>query len=313
MHTPPLLRFILLIVLSSISGGTGRARAAEHRDSTPVIWTMVDVTHDGLQGDAHLLEFPNGQKVLIDLGDSAGRLLTYLRARKLSKIDDVFITHAHRDHYGGLRGLIEGGIRIGTLHFSQPDRAVCEREKPWGCDYNEVVSTLQFARSSGITVKPVHAGEALSFGPEARLEVLYAFDGPVIPLPSIDINDMSLIMKLTFGRARVLFTGDLNDPHGRYLALNGRNLEADILKVPHHGAEKVAPNQFLDRVGAKQALVPAPASLWLSDRSSRIRNYFANAKVPVWISGIHGDVKVTLSRSGRTAIKPMVELAAPVR
>jgi competence protein ComEC len=97
---------------------------------------------------------------------------------------------------------------------------------------------------------------------------------------------------------RVLFTGDLNLSLGAYLATSDFDLRADILKVPHHGTEGVAPNEFFSRVGAKVALVPSPHALWLSLRSKRVRDFFETAKVPVYVSGIHGNVTVRFHADG---------------
>ena len=93
---------------------------------------------------------------------------------------------------------------------------------------------------------------------------LYAFDGVNTPVGKTDINGMSLILLLTHSGVRALFTGDLNDPIGAYLAKSGHNgvnnLKADILKVPHPGADPLASNDFFDSVGARVALVPAPGN-----------------------------------------------------
>ena len=113
-----------------------------------------------------------------------------------------------------------------------------------------------------------------------------------------DINGMSLILLLTHSGVRALFTGDLNDPIGAYLAKLGHNgvnsLKADILKVPHHGADPLASNDFFDSVGPRVALVPAPSGLWLSDRCKRAREYFESKKIRTYVNGIHGHVTVMI-------------------
>jgi competence protein ComEC len=107
---------------------------------------------------------------------------------------------------------------------------------------------------------------------------------------------------------RALFTGDLNHALGAWLAHSDFDLAADVLKVPHHGAEGCAPNEFFARVHPKAALVPAPKSLWLSDRSKQIRDYFAEQKIPTYVSGIDGNVTVVMTTQGFTI---RTEHAAP--
>jgi beta-lactamase superfamily II metal-dependent hydrolase len=138
----------------------------------------------------------------------------------------------------------------------------------------------------------VTAGDSLFEEGPVHLKALYAFDGVNTPVGPTDINDTSVIARLEAGSTRVLFTGDLNDRIGRYLAGNSGELRADILKVPHHGTEGVAPNVFFDRVSPLLAVVPSPLALWRSERSSRIREYFKKLKIPTLISGREGAVTV---------------------
>ena len=67
-------------------------------------------------------------------------------------------------------------------------------------------------------------------------------------------------------------------------------------------------NEFFARVHPKAALVPAPKSLWLSDRSKQIRDYFAEQKIPTYVSGIDGNVTVVMTTQGFTI---RTEHAAP--
>jgi len=126
----------------------------------------------------------------------------------------------------------------------------------------------------------------------SKLKIVYAFDGINTPVGTTDINDMSLIIKVEHAQHKYLFTGDLNRAIGGYLADNSQEIAADVLDVPHHGTEGVAPNEFFARVGAKYALVPSPQALWCGDRSSRIRNWFQDHDIPVFVNGFSGHIRV---------------------
>jgi beta-lactamase superfamily II metal-dependent hydrolase len=95
---------------------------------------------------------------------------------------------------------------------------------------------------------------------------------------------------------------------GSFLARSDFDLRADLLKVPHHGTEGCAPNEFFARVNPKAALVPSPKALWLSLRSKRIRDYFSAHSIPTYVSGIDGDVTVTMTAQGYS-----IETEHPVR
>jgi beta-lactamase superfamily II metal-dependent hydrolase len=257
-------------------------------------WIMLDVTPGELQADAHLLGAPDGRQWLLDAGEGTeGALLDELRSLGVRRLESVIISHAHKDHYGALPSILAAGITIGSVVFAEPIREVCDKERPWGCDWGHVRDVRALVENKGVALRAAGPGEVLAEGPDFRLEVLWAYDGLHTPVGKTDINDTSLMLRLTASRKRALFTGDLNAQIGNHLAVTGADLRADVLKVPHHGAESTAGNAFFEAVGAAAALVPAPAALWASERCSRLRDFFGQRRTPVWVSGVAGRVTVT--------------------
>jgi competence protein ComEC len=274
----------------AVSWATGYAGSPRE-----TVWTMLNVNSGLGQADAHLLEMPDGQVFLVDVADASSGLPGLLRQRGIRHVDKIFISHPHKDHYGGLGPLLDEGISVGELYMNEPMREVCDLERPWGCDFAHVQAMLARCRARGIPVKAMHANDVLYEHAPARLEVLYAYDGIDTPIGRTDVNDTSVILLLTHGQTKALFTGDLNQAMGAYLARNGKRIEATILKVPHHGAEGVAPNEFFDRVAPRLALVPSPPALWQSDRDRRVRDHLEAMGVETLVSGLHGEVTVRLS------------------
>jgi competence protein ComEC len=282
------------------------------RQSGETVWTMLNVNSGLTQADAHVLRMPDGQVFLVDAGNVSSDLPGLLRRHGIEYIDKIVISHPHKDHYAGLGPLLDGGIGLGGLYMNEPVREICDQERPWGCDFAHVQATLERCRSRGIPVKAMHAGDVLYDRAETRLEVLYAYDGLDTPIGRTDINDTSVILRLTHGRIKALFTGDLNQAMGAYLARNGVGLEANILKVPHHGAESVAPNEFFDRVAPTLALAPAPAGLWQSERNRRVREHLRSMGVATLVNGLDGDVTVRLGLDAYTTVRggPGVDIAS---
>lgn len=264
---------------------------------------MVNVNAGFLQGDAHLLEMPDGKKILIDACGNNDALLLYLKKRKITHLDQVLISHMHKDHYGGLLRLIESGVKVGEIRMTIPSRKICDEEIPWGCDWKDITAFESRIQALGVPQKVYNNGETLYHFGETRLEVIAAYQSHTSPVGAIDVNDTSAVLKLTHGRVRALFTGDLNNNIGMWLANNSPLLRAEILKVPHHGTESVVPNIFFDVVRPRFALVPSPTQLWLSKRSERIRSYFSDPKILTYVNGMSGDIKVTLN-TGSLTIDP---------
>ncbi len=271
-----------------------------HESSPDLVWTVVNVNHTNLQGDAHLIEVKNGKTVLIDagyLGPAKEKLIPYLKKREINRIDIAFISHPHRDHYEGLLPILEAGIEIETVYFNIPDKQICDREIPWGCNYKQILKFHRQLSQHKTTIKSADSGMKFDLGNNATINILHAFDGIHTPVGRTDINDLSFIMMLAQDSRKILFTGDLNQKLGGWLAKSDE-MQADILKVPHHGTEGVAPNSFFEAVAPKYALVPSPKRLWCSKQSSRVRKWFKDRKIPVYVNGFNGHVSVQLSNAG---------------
>lgn len=259
---------------------------------------MIDVTEGHKQADAHLLVLGKNHFDLIDTGFSGLRIVPFLKRSQINHLKNIFISHPHKDHYGGTQALVESGITVENFWINIPSKDFCDTEKPLGCDYAHILSTIEFMKSKGVKILSMKPNVVLDQSPIMSLKSLIAYQDTNSPTGRQGgINDTSVLMKLTTLHASVLFTGDLNLPLGTYLAehMDAALLQADFLKVPHHGTEGCAPNSFFDKVSPKFALVPSPAPLWVSERSKRIHDYWLNKKeVQTFVSGIHGNVYAAL-------------------
>ena len=269
-------------------------------------WHLVNVNATELQGDANLVQTPDSV-IMIDggyYGEAEKHVIPYVTALGIKAIDHFFVSHPHRDHYEGLIALLDAGITVSNLHIRIPPKHICDREIPWGCNMKDIRSFLQKAIDHGISIHHPEAGFLYQVTPNSTLEILHAQDDD-LPTGTIDVNDLSLIMKWSINDTTVLFTGDLNDKVGTVLSSDPR-MRSDFLKMPHHGATGIAPNEFFDQVDPDYVVVPGPKWIWCGERGAQARDWVERKKLPVWINGIDGNIKVDFF-DDRIVITPEID------
>ncbi|MEU7632353.1 ComEC/Rec2 family competence protein [Nocardia sp. NPDC049220] len=116
------------------------------------------------------------------------------------------------------------------------------------------------ARNAGIPLLELSAGHVLSFG-AVELEVLAPTRNtprPTRGAEADDANDRSVVVTARTPVGRVLLTGDIEAPAQRALMHAGIPIQADILKLPHHGS-RTTTKEFLTAVGPRLVLVSVGA------------------------------------------------------
>ncbi len=244
--------------------------------------TVLDVG----QGDAVLVDLPDGRAMLVDTGNvapdaGATVIAPLLAARRRDRLDVVVLTHPHPDHYGGLGHLLDA-IAIGELW----DSGQAEDEDPDGA----ASALLARARARGVRVRaPTElCDQPRRFG-RARVDVLW-------PCPRYDIglgpNDNSLVLRVALGRRALLLTGDL-EAHGEdALVARGAALRADFLKVGHHGSRTSTTPAFVRAVAPRFAAISAGAHNRYGHPHAEPLAALRAAGAEVLRTGLHGGITV---------------------
>lgn len=190
------------------------------------------------QGDGAIVVC-DGKTLVIDGGtaENGAKMVEYLRnTLHVSKVDFVIGTHPHADHIGGLPDVIRA-CKVKKL-YSPVDEF---EAKPF-----ETMKRAADDKKLKITVP--QAGQSFSLG-RAKVEFL-------APLGIYDnVNDLSLVVRITYGQTAFLLTGDAERPSEYDMTDSGEDLSATVLKVGHHGSNTSTSYVFLRQVMPAYAII----------------------------------------------------------
>jgi competence protein ComEC len=184
------------------------------------------------QGDAQLIQLPGGQTILIDSGDRGAPTVDLLKKYGVSEIELAIATHPHADHIGEMRDVMRA-FKVKELW----DSGLINPTKTYA-------DMLEERKARGIQFLLPRRGQSRKIG-ETLIEVLNPSDN----LPDKNANNASIVVRLTYGNTRFLFTGDAEVESWEQMIESGKDgLKSDLLKAAHHGSSNGMTKEILDAV-----------------------------------------------------------------
>lgn len=242
--------FALLLALLVLTGcavkppvatePTVNSTEAPTEPAEPGLWVhFLDVNH----ADCILLEC-GGEFALVDGGypESGDKIVQYLTDQGVDELDLMVGTHPHGDHIGGLPQVLD----------TFPTERVWTSQLPYKNDY--VNSFTNAVTRRGVELEQPRPGETFQLG-DATIDVI----GPLNLLYE-DANDLSLVLRVTYGDTRFLLTGDMEEVAERELVEAEVDLKADVLKVGHHGSSSSTSYRFLRAVAPTYGVISLAAA-----------------------------------------------------
>lgn len=205
------------------------------------------------QADAILLQ-DGKRNIMVDVGndvkdkvgDSGGRqaLIKALDKAGINRIKTVFVTHHHRDHMGNIM-YVRGKYGVSNIY----DSGYVNNGYKASVALN---SDLRAGRYNGQALK---AGDKITIDKNYYIEVLAP--GDFLSKKDLkNMNNTSLVLMLHYGSFKMLLTGDAEAPVEDALQQKyGTALQADVLKVGHHGSKTSSYWPFISKVKPKYALI----------------------------------------------------------
>ena len=201
--------------------------------------------------EVHILDVGNADCILVRQGEAtllidAGergdgdRILQYLNQHGVKKLDLVIATHPHADHIGGMAKILEN-LPVGRMLMSFPP----ESATPTSATYLAMLEKLE---GKAVPVTEAEPGMTVQLG-TAQLEILAPLE------ETEEYNNLSVVTYLTFGRNHFLFMGDAEASVEKAILAAGYPVQADVLKLGHHGSKTASCEAFLQQVAPTYAVI----------------------------------------------------------
>lgn len=250
--------------------------------------TVIDVG----QGNSTLVQFPGGKRMIIDGGGFSNSsfdigkavIAPFLYHQRISHIDTAVLSHPHPDH---LLGLIYILNNFGTGQVWKSNLPVDSEIFP---EWEKAI------RHNNINVSLVSNKYPESLFKGVKVNVLWSPDYSIEVLNNLsyeEVNDSSLVLKITYGKISFLIPGDISSDIEKQLIKSGADLKSDVLLVPHHGSNYSSSAEFIKAVACRYAIVSAGKSNIFKHPHPSVLERYKEAGVSVFRTDRDGAISLT--------------------
>ncbi len=228
------------------------------------------------QGDCIVTILPDNKILMIDSGDNGheNEVFEFLDSKNITTIDYLVATHPHSDHIGSMPEVIEKYEIVNfympkAIHTSSTYKKMIENLQKKSLKINTARAGKTFIDESGVTARFI-----------APVEESYE-----------DLNYYSAVIRLDFGETSFLFTADMEEPNENELLEYDKNsLDADVLKVAHHGSSTSSTKKFLDAVSPEYSVISCGKNNDYNHPHREILERLENLDTEVYRTDTHGTV-----------------------
>lgn len=203
------------------------------------------------QGDATLFSMPSGHHMLIDAGGQPfgnydpGKaiIIPTLRRLGIKKLDVLVISHPDPDHILGAFSLID------IIPIKEIWHSGYKKEHP-------LTKRLEDkARINNIPIKNAQEIKGTHLFGSTKITVLAPNPtGEKAYFEELSANNNSLVLRIVHDGHALLWPGDLESIGENLLLKDAKNIEATILKAPHHGSKTSSTPDFIAAVNPRHII-----------------------------------------------------------
>lgn len=237
-------------------------------------------------GQADSVLIRNGNyNMLIDAGNNEDgeKLVNYFKSLGIEEFTYVFATHPHEDHIGGMDDIINN-FKIDNYYM--PNKLSTTKT------FMDVLDALD---GHNLKYMVPNKGDTLKLG-DANIKVIYPGDD------KSNINDSSIVLKITYGKTSFLLTGDATSNVER--KIYNEDIKSDVLKVAHHGSSYSSTDVFLYKVKPYYAVISVGKNNIYNHPSNKTLEKLNKSNIKVYRTDLDGTI-VFISDGDNLSVKAL--------
>lgn len=229
------------------------------------------------------------ETLMIDTGtfNQSYTIRTNLYMLEIDTIDYMLITHPHDDHMGSATEIME---HYKVSNILMPSLSV--KNNVTYLTYTNLLNTIV---EKSINPISVDRGDSFMLG-SAKVEFL-------APIKQDDnINNMSVVTKITYGETTFLFPGDAEDDVEKQILRNNLDVSADVLKLGHHGSNTSSSDEFISRVNPDYVIVSSGSDNNYGHPTLNNIEKLEKLSIKQYFTSVNGHITVTSDGENITII-----------
>ena len=215
----------------------------------------------------------NNEYMLIDAGDtnSEQTLFNYFEELQIDEFKHVVATHPHEDHIGSMNDVID---KYNIENFYMPDVLTTTKT------FESMLDSLE---EKNMTYKVPEVGDEFYLG-DAKIDILFLNDD------EDNLNDSSIILRLTFGESSAIFMADASTSVEEEIMDGYDNIKSDLIKIGHHGSSYISSLAFWEFINPKYAVISVGKNNIYKHPSNEILKRLEQNDIKVYRTDINGTI-----------------------
>ncbi|MBP1970598.1 beta-lactamase superfamily II metal-dependent hydrolase [Virgibacillus natechei] len=228
------------------------------------------------QGDSILIQTPTNKTILIDGGppETGKKVVSYLEKQQVEKIDLLIATHPDIDHIGGLPNVMKS-FEVDQIL----DSGKLYTTKTYAKYLNQI-------RKQNIPINIAEEGELIKLDPMLTIRVLNSFE------KDKNNNQSSIALKITYNDIDFVLMSDVEMDQEKEI-IDKNELQAEILKVAHHGSNTSSSFEFLQEVNPQIAILTYSMDNDFGHPVDRVIKNLEKINATIYSTATFGNVVVT--------------------